>query len=222
MGRTPLNLIIVRLRKIQDAKTGKNETVAVLPIEYIESVINKKLADDILPRVEKAYVKLIQRLKDQRNIRALDDFFREIPPEVCIGNLGWSLIEDLKITPAEAWNLLANTTWTKELVNSIKSEFRKTKKNDPVKYAEAVLRLVEIFGLTGTRVLLMKNGVKIATSTLEELYKIGMDTPKVKKLIQNGEINLTDMFWIKGDKNEREKVATRIASLRRGRLKSKP
>jgi hypothetical protein len=212
-----LSFAVVRLRRVQNRK-GESETISVLPMEYTDLLTDKKITDEILPKIEIAYANLVKQIKDGKDVRmAIDEFFQQIPDRICVGNLGSCLVEDLNLKPAEVWTAMTKTCWAQELISLIKREFRKRKKDDPIKYCEAVLKLVENFGLNGTKILLHNNGINTGTSTLEALCKVAMDSPKVKRLIRQGKIGLTDMFWIKGDRVEREKKALALANTKGGK-----
>lgn len=145
----------------------------------------------------------------------LNYFFAKIPKNVSIGNLVGVFSEDLKMNPKEVWRSLIETDQVQESIEYVAREFRKVKKEDEIKYAEEIFKLSELFGQRGVKYLLWKKGIKIGNSTIYALCRVALDTPKVKDLVKRRKLRLTDLFWIKGESEEREKIAFKKARFSR-------
>ncbi|MEO0278945.1 MAG: hypothetical protein ABIM21_06685 [candidate division WOR-3 bacterium] len=109
------------------------------------------------------------------------------------------------------WRNLIETNRVQKSVKYVIEEFRKIKKEDEIRYAEEVFKLSELLGQKGLKNLLWKKGTKIGNSTIYALCRVALDTPKVKDLVRKGRLRLTDLFWIKGDRDTREKIALKMA-----------
>jgi hypothetical protein len=208
------DLVIIRFRRAENPEGSGMVTVSVIPWDYgvMDRILDKEITDKLLPMIDQKYNKLISLIKLRRKIpQALDDFFADIPENIAIGNLVEVLSEDLKLDSKELWKSLFETNKVQKSVGYVVGEFRKIKKEDEIKYAEEMYKLSELFGKRGLKNLLRQKGIKIGDSTIYALCRVALDTPKVKDLVRKGQLKLTDLFWIKGDRDAREKMALKMA-----------
>jgi hypothetical protein len=144
--------------------------------------------------------------------KALDRFFENVSELVIVGGLIEVLLGDLNIDVKIIEKALIDTNWLRQTIDNIRSEFRKSKKANPVKYAESVRQLVEVFGLNYTVALLQSEGIGMKRSTIKALCRVGGETPKIKELLRKG-LKLTIAFELPSiDEEDREKIAEELVS----------
>jgi len=124
------------------------------------------------------------------------------------------IAQDLNLKSEKVEKEVYETSWFKELIHYVIEDFRKKKKVDPIKYAEAVRQLVELMGIEKTLDLFEKKDVKIGRSTIRGLARIGGEIPEIKELIRKGKLRLTLAWEIPPiDRDERIRLAKKLSSL---------
>jgi hypothetical protein len=177
---------------------------------------NSDVINRLLPIIDHEYEKLIEECRRTNIVDALDHFFDATSSIAVVGDgLKAALAVDLEKDIREVEIALIETKWFKSTLQHIKNQFRKSRKNDPVKYAESVRQIVDVFGLRKTIYLLNTNGVNLQRSALTALCRIANETPKIKALIRNEELKLTIAFELPNvEEQKRERIAEQVASFK--------
>ena len=170
----------------------------------------------LLPIIDREYEELIEECRRTNVVDALDRFFDATSSIAIVGDsLEAALAGDLEKDIKEIETALIETRWFKSTLQRIKNQFRKSRKNDPVNYAESVRQIVDVFGLRKSIFLLNTNGVKLKRSALAALCRIANETPKIKSLIRNEELKLTIAFELPNvEEHERERIAEQVSSFK--------
>lgn len=206
---------IVALKKIT-YPDGKRLTRALIRFDMEEHSYNPNsdVLNRLLPIIDHDYEKLIEECKGTNLVDALDRFFDATSSTAIVGDsLKAALAADLERDIREIENALIETNWFKSTLGNIKQQFRKSRKRDPIKYAESVRQIVDVFGLHKSLYLLNTNSINLKRSALTALCRIANETPRIKTLIRNEELKLTIAFELPNvEEQERERIAERIAS----------
>jgi len=170
----------------------------------------------LLPIIDHEYEKLIEECKRTNIVDALDRFFNATSSIAIVGDsLKAALAADLEKDIGEIEDALIKTNWFKSTLEYIRHQFRKSRKNDPIKYAESVRQIVDVFGLRKSIYLLNMNSINLKRSTLTALCRIANETPKIKTLISNEELKLTIGFELPNvEEQKRERIAEQTASFK--------
>lgn len=173
--------------------------------------------DRLLPIIDHEYERLIEESRVSNIVEALDRFFDATSDIAIVGDsLRTALAVDLEKDVREIETALKETKWFKSTLLHIKNQFRKSRKSDPIDYAESVRQISDVFGLRKSLHLLNSNGVNLKRSTLASLCKIANETPKIKGLIRSEELKLTIAFELPNvEQREREMIAEQVASFKR-------
>jgi len=208
---------LVRMMRVTDPK-GERFTCPVVPIDYKSGQVSfpsNMSIDQLISEIEEKYETLVRTVQvDGVRIlpEAVNTFLEHVSQDAIVGGLLEVLMEDLQLDSKIIWKSLTKVSWTQQLMKYMKEEFRKAKKDDPIKYAEAACQLVELFGSGMARALLRAHGASMGESTLSALCRVAVETPKIKDLIRQGKLKLTVAFELKGASEERERLAEEIAS----------
>jgi len=209
--------ILVRMMRVTDPK-GERVTSPVVPVDYESGQVSfpsNMSIDQLVSEIEGEYETLVRSVQADgaRTLpEAVNTFLEHVSQDAIIGGLLEVLTEDLRLDSKMIWKGLSKVSWIQQLMKYVKKEFRKVKKDDPIKYAEAACQLVELFGPGTARALLGAHGLSIGESTLSGLCRVALETPKIKGLIRQGKLKLTVAFELKGASEERERFAEKIAS----------
>ena len=209
-------LLIVNLRQITYPNRQKlTRSVVPFDAEDIAYFPKEKEINEVLPKIDEEYYKLTKTFKKEgldTFPAALDMFLKNASRLAIVGGLIGVLVEDLHVSVEVVEKALTNTSWFQQLIDYIRSEFRKAKKVDAVKYAESVRQLVEMFGSNYTLASLKSHGIEMKRSTVMALCRVAGETPKIKELIRKG-LKLTIAFELPSlAAEDREKVAEELAS----------
>ncbi|MDI6810662.1 MAG: hypothetical protein QMD80_03145 [archaeon] len=177
-----------------------------------------RILDEVIPYVNDKYSELVKSYRDNKfkSLNIFFDLFLENISEYIIisGKFHEIIAQDLNLKPEKVEKELEETSWFKELIHYVIEGFKKKKKEDPIKYAEAVRQLVELMGIEKTLDLFEKKGVKIGRSTIRGLARIGGEIPEIKELIHKGKLRLTLAWEIPPiDRDERIRLAKKLSSL---------
>ena len=207
---------IVQMKKIT-YPNGKKLTRSVVPFNVNDVTYFPKdnKINEVLPKIDERYQKLIEICQNQGLkvlSEALDRFLENVSKFAIVGGLMDVLPKDLNLDVEVVQKALINTNWFQQTIECIRSEFRKGKKGDAVRYAESVRQLVEVFGLNYTLALLRKKDIGMKSSTIRALCRVGGETPKIKEFIRKG-LKLTIAFELPSiDEENREKIAEKLVS----------
>jgi hypothetical protein len=170
----------------------------------------------LLPIIDHDYEKLVEDCKRTNIIDALDRFFDITPSIAIVGDsLEAALAEDLEKNIGEIEDALIETNWFNSTLENIKRQFRKARKRDPIKYAESVRQIVDVFGLRKAIHLLSMNSINLKRSAITALCRIANETPKIKTLIRNEELKLTIAFELPNvEEQKRERIAEQTSSFK--------
>lgn len=207
---------IVKMTKIT-YPDGKKLTRSVVPFDVNDvtyfprdDAINKSL-----PKIDVAYDSLVDFVKREglgSLSDALDRFFGSVSKSAIVGGLLDVLPEDLDADDRVVEKALTETCWFQQHLDFIRSEFKKRSKSNPIRYAESVRQLVDIFGLNYTLELLENEEIEMKRSTAVGLCRVAGESPNIKKLIREG-LPITIVFELpRVDENQREKIAKGLAS----------
>jgi hypothetical protein len=206
---------IVALKKIT-YPDGKRLTRSLIRFDTEEHFYNPEsdVINRLLPVIDRDYEKLIEECKRTNIVDALDRFFDATSSIAIVGDsLKAALAIDLEMGIREIEDALLKTNWFKSTLENIRRQFRKSRKRDPIKYAESVRQMVDVFGLQKSIYLLNTNSISLKRSAVTALCRIANETPKIKALIRNEELKLTVAFELPNvEEQEKEKIAERIAS----------
>jgi len=193
------NRIAVEFTKMTNNK-GISETVVAIPfintIRYFPDLdhINK-----LIPEIENEYNLLVQSLKENstKTNQNITIFFEKTSQNAIIGlGLINCLSSDLKISYRAAFNLIFNSDFILNRIKYLQKEFRRSKKENSIKYIETCHQLIDLFGFQNTIKIFQKNDIKMGQSTLQALHKVSRMPPQIKEMIGNGELLLTAAFEI--------------------------
>jgi hypothetical protein len=208
---------IVGLKKIT-YPDGKRLTRSLIRFDTEEHSYNPEsdIINRLLPVIDRDYEKLIEECKRTNIVDALDRFFDTTSSIAIVGDsLKAALATDLEKDITEIEDALLKTNWFKLTLQNIRRQFRKSKKRDPINYAESVRQMVDVFGLQRSVYFLNTNSISLKRSALTALCRIANETPKIKTLIRNEELKLTVAFELPNvEEQAREKMAERIASFK--------
>jgi len=222
MGRARVNTqrsrYIVKMTKITDPN-GVKKARAVIAYDLATGshLPETRILNELLPKIDEAYFKLVRKIEKEglENLQKhLEVFFSSVAKIAVIGGgLIEVMAEDFGVEHGVIAKEILNTSWFRQLLSSVNKDFRKVKKEDPVKYAESVSQLVELFGMNNSLSLLNRNGIRMRRSTAAGLDRVARYPPKVKNLIGEGELLLTIAFELPrvGDR-EIEEIAERLTS----------
>lgn len=210
------NRLIVTLRKIT-YPNGQKLTRALVPFDVESRTYNpdSETINRTLPIIDNEYGLLIERSREKGLTNALDQFLQNVSDVAMVGNgLMEALVSDLNQDTKTVANALLETTWLKSNVEYIRSEFKRMKKEDPIRYAEAVRQIVDTFGWDYTMQLFKQEGAPIKKSTLAALCRVANETPRIKALIREGKLKLTIAFELPHiAEKDREKIAQKISTM---------
>jgi len=205
------------MMRVTDPK-GKILTCPVVPIDYDSGEVSlpRNISiDQLVSEIDGKYETLVRKVQAQGITalpKAVNTFLEQISQDAIIGGLLEVLTEDLRLDSKIVWKGLTKASLVRQLVKYVKKEFRKVKKEDPIRYAEAACQLMELFGSSAAHALLRAHGISMGESTLSGLCRVAVERPKIKELIQQGKLKLTVAFELKGAGEQRERVALRMAS----------
>jgi hypothetical protein len=208
---------IVKMTSVTDPNGNKLTRSVVSYDMTAESYFPaSSIINELLPKVDKAYLRLLKRFKEEGNAglgRGLDDFLFTVSEFAMIGGgLIDVLCEDLEADRTMIETIILNTKWLSQVLGNIQKDFRKMKKNDPIKYVEAVSQLIELFGLEKSIEILDRHGITMKKSTASELWKVARYPPEIKKMISEEKLKLTLAFELpKLDESRLEEFAKRLA-----------
>lgn len=207
---------VVQMKKIT-YPNGEKLTRSVVSFD-VDDVIyfpEDDTINEVLPKIDEEYHKIVETFQKggvETLPEALDKFFVSVSKFVIVGGLVYGLLEDLNVDVDVIEKAFKNTKWFQQVIDCIRSEFRKGKKVDAVRYAESVRQFVEIFGFNYALALLMRESVKMKKSTIVALCKVGGETPKIKEAIRKG-LKLTIAFELPSvSREDREKIAEELVS----------
>lgn len=207
---------IVKMKKITYPNSEKL-TRSVVPFDADDVTYFPKgnTINEVLPKIDGGYHELIetfQRKGLETLPEALDRFFEKVSKFAIVGGLMDVLPGDLNLDIKVVADAFINTNWFHRVMDYVRTDFRKGKKVDAVRYAESVRELVEIFGTNYALALLWREDIKIKRSTIMALCRVGGETPRIKEVIRKG-LKLTIAFELPSiDEEEREKIAEELVS----------
>ena len=136
----------------------------------------------MLPRIDREYEALVEKGRRGDVNEAIDRFFA-VTSEIAV--VGEGLREALasvylrwrtKISKELCWK----PNGSNQLLNMSRANSFKPIKRDPVKYAESVRQVVDVFGRNKSIYLLNTNGIMLKRSALASLCRVANETPKIK------------------------------------------
>lgn len=208
--------LIIALKKITYPNGQKlTRSLVRFDVESRTYNPNSESINRTLPIVDREYGLLIQRSKEKGLTNALDQFFQNVSDLAIVGSgLIEALASDLNQDPKTIVNALLETTWLKSNIEYIKSEFRRMKKKDSIKYVEAVRQIVDTFSSDYAMQLLKQEGISIKRSTLAALCRVANETPRIKALIKEGKLKLTIAFELPNvAEKDRERITEEISMM---------
>ena len=152
---------IVALKKIT-YPNGEQLTRSLVRFDIESHSYNPEsdVINQLLPTIDHEYEMLVEKCQGMNIADALDHFFEETSEIAVVGDgLRESLASDLAKDMKDIERALMETKWFKSTLLYIKSEFRKARKSDPIKYAESVRQIVDVFGFHKSIYLLNTNGI---------------------------------------------------------------
>jgi hypothetical protein len=209
--------LIVALKKVT-YPTGECLTRSFVRFDMDSYSYNPKseVFNKILPEIDEAYETLIRngKGKEGKVVEVIDQFFVDTSRGAVIGEgLRESLVVDLDKNIKDVESVLLKTKWYKSTLQNIKTENRKMNKADPIKYAESVRQLVDVFSLEKAAILLGSADIKLKRSALTALCRVANETPHIKSLIRDKKLKLTIAFelpYVEG--SERENLVDQLTS----------
>jgi hypothetical protein len=208
--------LIVELKKVT-YPDGSRSTRPLVPfdIDGLAYNPNSDIINEVVPKIDQQYQQLVERSLKDEVTSALDKFLQDVSNYAIVSDgLLRVLAEDIGKSDDFIEKALMSTNWYGITLKFVRDEFRKGKKNDPIKYAEAVWQIIGLFGLSKALKILNRNDVKISDSTARALCKVASDTPKIKQLIREGKLKLTIAFELPSvEEKEREKIAEQVSSV---------
>jgi hypothetical protein len=193
------NKIVVEFAKMTNTN-GTSDTVVAIPFtNKIRYFPDPDTINRIIPEIETFYQLLIQAINSNptQSSKYITIFFKKTD-QFAIGGLGLikSLSSDLNLSNNAAFQMVLNSEFIVDRIKYLQKEFRKSKKDNSIKYLESCHQLIDLFGFQNTLKIFKKNDIKMGTSTLQALYKVSLMPPPIKELISNGELLLTAAFEI--------------------------
>jgi len=206
---------VVQMKQIT-YPNGEKYTRSFIPfdIEGRGHTPNSDIINALLPRIDDEYRILVEKCRNNRISESLDGFFESVADLAVVGEgLMEMLALDIGTDVATIEKALLETRWLKSTTEYIQKESRKAKKIDPIKYAESVRQVTDIFGPAKAMYFFSKNKIPLRKSAVVALRRIANETPKIKTLIKEGKLKLTIAFELPNiEEGEREKIAQKIAS----------
>jgi hypothetical protein len=199
------NRIAVEFAKMT-VNGGKTETVVAVPFNNVNRYFPDTASiNKIVPEIEKDYKEFLKAVNGGNNSDQITKFFENTQKKAIVG-LGFinCLKTDLKISNREAFQMTLNSKYISEIIAFIQDQFRKSKKDDPIKYIESCHQLVDLFGFQDTIKIFKKSGIMMGNSTLQALYKVSIMSPQIKEMIQKRELLLTAAFEIPQIEEEKQ------------------
>lgn len=197
---------------------GKKCTRSFIPfdVEGRGHTPNSDIINVLLPKIDDEYRLLVEKCRDKGIPESLDRFFENVADLAVVGEgLKEMLALDIDTNVAAIEKALMETQWFKSAIEYIHKESRKAKKIDPIKYAESVRQISDIFGPAKTMYLFSKSKIALRKSAIVALRRIANETPKIKTLIKEGKLKLTIAFELPNvEEGKREKIAQKIATAR--------
>lgn len=177
---------------------GKSETVVAISFNNVNRYFPDTTSiNKIIPEIEKEYKKLLTSVNGSNKSDQMTKFFENTQENAIVGlGLINCLKSDLKISNREAIQLILDSKFISEIIGFIQNQFRKSRKDDPIKYVESCHQLIDLFGFQNTIKIFKKNGIKMGNSTLQALYKVSLKSPQIKEMIHKRELLLTVAFEI--------------------------
>jgi hypothetical protein len=205
---------IVALKKIT-YPDGKRLTRSLVRFDIESHSYNpdSDVINQLLPTIDHEYEKLIEECRNTDIVDALDHFFEATSSIAVVGDgLKEALALDIEKDVQEIENALIETKWFKSTLEYVKHQFRKARKKDPIKYAESVRQIVDVFGPHRSIYLLNMNRIRLKRSALTALCRIANETPKIKALIRDERLKLTIAFELPNvEEQERERIAEQVS-----------
>jgi hypothetical protein len=169
--------------------------------------------EEVIPRVKKAYQNLINEVKNNGDLgEALDKFLRETSAFAILdASFKECLAKELGMDESWIDKVLLSTRYIEERLKSIRCNFRKKRKADPLGYAEEIGEIVSLFGFEKTLELFRSNKLRMGKSTLQGLYKVSM-MPTWLKAKVGTDIPLTIAFEL--PENVDEEAINAISGLK--------
>jgi hypothetical protein len=209
------NRLIIELKKIT-YPDGRRMTRSLVPLDIEGMSYNPDTAtiNEVIPKVDEYYHLLVDRFKQEGTPDALDDFLKKVSDIAVIsGGLQRNLADDTGESLEAVDKALLDTEWLRSALEYIRSEYRKLQKSDPIKYAETIRTITDMFGIRRATYLLRKKGIQMKKSTITALRRIAGDTPTIKALINQGRLKLTVAFELPNTGEERrEEIARQLSS----------
>lgn len=216
---------IVEMRKVT-LPDGERKTSCVIAYDLKGKIYhpNSEMINYILPKIDEQYERMLLEYfsNGKKNLeKYLNEFLVSISSYAIIGKgLRDVLVEDLNVSINTVEDMIKSTEWYKEVIKYVKREYKKINKEDPVRYAENIRQLAELFGVNGTLEILNEESIGIRRSTVQALCKIAVETPKIKQLIRSGKLKLTIAFEIPSfNEEEREKIAQKLSNTKYSKAK---
>jgi len=181
------------------ASNGVKKTVAAIPFEQDKPRYRPEgiMINSVLPEITKHYEQIIMDLQKDDLTASVSSFLDLTSQKAIVGlGLANSIARDLNKDIKQCFDMLLETVYVKKLFDEIRSEYRKGKKNDPVRYAESCQQIVDLFGFNNALKLFKKRNVDMKKSNLQYLYNVSIMQPKIKEMISSGELRLTVAFMI--------------------------
>lgn len=179
---------------------GRSETVVAVPYEKkFRYIPDPDKINIIVPEIEKNYKILIKSIKNNTKNKSdyISDFLKNSSNLAIVG-LGFidCLSSDIKVGYNGSFQAVFNCKFVHELINYVRSQHRKSKKEDTIKYIESCQQLIDLFGLNNIIEIFNKNEISIGRSTLQALYNVSVMNPQIKEMIHEKELLLTAAFEI--------------------------
>ncbi|MEM2129284.1 MAG: hypothetical protein QXZ70_01665 [Candidatus Bathyarchaeia archaeon] len=208
--------LIIALKKIT-YPNGQKLTRALVPfdVESRKYNPNSETINKILPIIDKEYSLLIEGSREKGLTSALDQFLQDVSSIAIVGHgLISALTSDLNEDSKSIVSALLETTWFKSSIEYVRSEFKRMKKRDSIRYAETIRQIADIFGSDYAMRIFKQKGVSIKRSTLAALCRVAGETPRIKTLIREGKLKLTIAFELPNiAEKDRERIAEQISMM---------
>lgn len=208
--------LIIALKKIT-YPNGQKLTRALVPfdVESRKYNPNSETINKILPIIDREYSLMIEESKEKRLTSALDQFLQNVSNIAIVGHgLVSALTSDLNEDSKTIVNALLETAWFRSSIEYVRSEFKRMKKRNPIRYAETVRQIADILGLDYAMHTFKQKGISIKRSTLAALCRVAGETPRIKTLIREGKLKLTIAFELPNiAEKDRERIAEQISMM---------
>ena len=124
--------IIIKLAKVT-TPNGEQVTrsVIVYKAKFQVNYPNSTIINEVLPKVDKEYSILLEKTLNggiEKLTQNLDNFFNEISRYVIVGDLIEVLSYDMGLGREFIEKSILNTNWLRQLLDVIKTEYRRVKK----------------------------------------------------------------------------------------------